>query len=281
MFDMQKIGRILSELRKKHNMTQMELADRMGISFQAVSNWERGTSMPDISKLPELAALFGVSIDELLGQEAPLVRSVAENNTAKYVQTHPEAVQELTDAAPILTAQQMDEAVQNLEQVQKSLAEIEHLLPFLDSETQNLLAQKAAAEQRWQDVERLAPFLSRAILDEIADVLPLHKFESLAPFLSGERLREIVLKRYEQEGCLKNVEAFLPFLDGKTEEELVQKAIASKNWHDVESMAPFLNRELMNKAVEAMVQADGLRAVDGLAPFLSQDLLREILQKYL
>ena len=39
-------------------MTQMELADRMGISFQVVSNWERGNSMPDISKLPELAEIF-------------------------------------------------------------------------------------------------------------------------------------------------------------------------------------------------------------------------------
>ena len=52
MFDMQKIGKKISELRKRKNITQMELADQMGISFQAVSNWERGNSMPDISKLP-------------------------------------------------------------------------------------------------------------------------------------------------------------------------------------------------------------------------------------
>lgn len=44
MFNMQKIGRKISELRKDKNMTQMELADQMGISFQAVSNWERGVS---------------------------------------------------------------------------------------------------------------------------------------------------------------------------------------------------------------------------------------------
>ena len=51
MFDMQKIGRKISELRKSRNMTQMALADALGISFQAVSNWERGESMPDIAKL--------------------------------------------------------------------------------------------------------------------------------------------------------------------------------------------------------------------------------------
>ena len=45
MFNMQKIGRKISELRKDKNMTQMELADQIGISFQAVSNWERGGSL--------------------------------------------------------------------------------------------------------------------------------------------------------------------------------------------------------------------------------------------
>jgi len=51
MFDMNEVGRRISTARKDKNMTQMELADRLNISFQAVSNWERGISMPDISKL--------------------------------------------------------------------------------------------------------------------------------------------------------------------------------------------------------------------------------------
>ena len=56
----------------------MGLADRLGISFQAVSNWERGVSMPDIAKLGELSELLNVSIDEILGNEraAKLAESV-------------------------------------------------------------------------------------------------------------------------------------------------------------------------------------------------------------
>lgn len=57
-FNMDQIGRKISNLRREQNMTQMELADKLGISFQAVSNWERGNTMPDISKLPELAEIF-------------------------------------------------------------------------------------------------------------------------------------------------------------------------------------------------------------------------------
>ena len=58
MFNMKQVGKKIVSLRKSRNMTQTELADKMDVSFQAVSNWERGNSMPDISKLPQLAALF-------------------------------------------------------------------------------------------------------------------------------------------------------------------------------------------------------------------------------
>ena len=44
MFDTIRIGKRIAELRKKKDMTQFELADSMGISYQAVSNWERGVS---------------------------------------------------------------------------------------------------------------------------------------------------------------------------------------------------------------------------------------------
>ena len=80
MFDTKEIGRKISEFRKVSNMTQMELADRLNISFQAVSNWERGNSMPDISKLPELAELFGISIDELLGKKSELISNIIEGD---------------------------------------------------------------------------------------------------------------------------------------------------------------------------------------------------------
>lgn len=85
MFNMENIGLKISELRKSNNMTQMELADKMNISFQAVSNWERGNSMPDISKLPELAQLFGVTIDEILEEKSELLNAVVNDNMEEYL----------------------------------------------------------------------------------------------------------------------------------------------------------------------------------------------------
>lgn len=65
-FDMTEIGKRISNFRKKTGLTQMELANKLLVSFQAVSNWERGQTMPDISNMAKLAELFSVTIDELL-----------------------------------------------------------------------------------------------------------------------------------------------------------------------------------------------------------------------
>lgn len=64
---MAKIHLRIAELRKNINMTQQEIADRLNVSFQSVSKWEIGSSMPDIALLPELAELFHVTADQLLG----------------------------------------------------------------------------------------------------------------------------------------------------------------------------------------------------------------------
>ena len=70
------IGKRIAHLRKEKGLTQEELAQHMGISPQAVSKWENDQTCPDISALPKLAKLFGVTVDELLeGKEAlPAVR---------------------------------------------------------------------------------------------------------------------------------------------------------------------------------------------------------------
>ncbi len=57
----------LRSLRTSRGITQEALATAMGVTAQAVSKWERGTTMPDVSILPELAVFFGVSLDELFG----------------------------------------------------------------------------------------------------------------------------------------------------------------------------------------------------------------------
>jgi len=61
------INKNLINLRKLHNLTQDEVAQKLGVTNQAVSKWESGACCPDIALLPEIASLFDVSIDTLFG----------------------------------------------------------------------------------------------------------------------------------------------------------------------------------------------------------------------
>lgn len=63
------INENLKRLRKEKGLTQEQLAERLSVSFQAVSKWECGEGYPDIVMLPSIAQIFGVSVDELLGME--------------------------------------------------------------------------------------------------------------------------------------------------------------------------------------------------------------------
>lgn len=64
---MQTIGEKISALRKQRKMTQDELAEKMGVSSQAVSKWETNMSIPDLPSLINLADFFGITLDERSG----------------------------------------------------------------------------------------------------------------------------------------------------------------------------------------------------------------------
>ena len=71
------IGEKLSEKRRAKGLTQDSVAERLGVTPQAVSKWENDASCPDISLLPAIAALYETTIDELLSKEsAPAVAYV-------------------------------------------------------------------------------------------------------------------------------------------------------------------------------------------------------------
>ncbi len=71
----QTIGSRIAEKRKAAGLKQDEVAERLGVSPQAVSKWENDVSCPDISLLPAIANLFGCTVDALLGNEkAPVVQ---------------------------------------------------------------------------------------------------------------------------------------------------------------------------------------------------------------
>lgn len=86
----QPIGQIIKRLRKAKNMTQDELAEQLNISAQAISKWENGTSMPDISQIVPLASVFGVNTDTLFGlnESSPDQEAIRIIDEAERIQTY-------------------------------------------------------------------------------------------------------------------------------------------------------------------------------------------------
>ena len=80
--DQIKIGRFIAECRKKANLTQMQLAEKLGITDKAISKWERGIAMPDTSIMLELCDILCISVNELFCGE----KNDMENNEQKNEQ---------------------------------------------------------------------------------------------------------------------------------------------------------------------------------------------------
>ncbi len=75
--DSKEIGRFICSLRKDKGLTQSALAEMLNISNRTVSKWETGEGLPDISSLPEIARILGVSVDEILAGQRAQVRDSA------------------------------------------------------------------------------------------------------------------------------------------------------------------------------------------------------------
>ena len=75
----QTFGTMIAAMRKENGMTQLELAEKMGVTDKAVSKWERDLSFPDVNSIPKLADIFNVTVDELMQVKAD-TKEKAENN---------------------------------------------------------------------------------------------------------------------------------------------------------------------------------------------------------
>lgn len=84
------LGTMITELRKQHGMTQLELAEKMGVTDKAVSKWERDLSCPDINSLPKLAEILDVSVEELMQIKKEAETPV--NKMSEIMEVAPKAV---------------------------------------------------------------------------------------------------------------------------------------------------------------------------------------------
>jgi len=270
MFNMQKIGRKISVLRKKENMTQMELADRMGISFQAVSNWERGNSMPDISKLPELAEIFRVPVDELLGEKSALVEAAINDNIEECIINQNASAEDVSAVLPILKPAQVNTIVANANKL--DWKGIQECLPFMNEDDVKEFAQQAM--EQGKKIEVFLPFMSEDDVKGFAQQAMEQgkRIEVFLPFMSEGDVKKFAQQAMEQG---KKIEVFLPFMSEDDVKEFAQQAM--EQGKKIEIFLPFMSEDDVKKfAMQALEQG---KKIEVFLPFMSEDDVKELCKR--
>lgn len=220
MFEMQEVGKKITAGRRAKGMTQMALADALGISYQAVSSWENGRTMPDISKLPEISEILGISVDELLGKEAPAVQAALAND--KEVTLSPE---DIAEAAPILPDERVEEMIET--QMEPELQDVD-----------------------FSAVQPLLPFLKRENCDQILRHLyergDYEHLRAVLTFAGKETIDEIFL-RMVADG--QNAKSILVFASREAQNDGFRLAVQKENWEMAKSFAPFIDRNVLARAM--------------------------------
>lgn len=281
-FSIEQIGRRISGRRKEKNMTQMELADRMDISFQAVSNWERGNSMPDISKLPELAEVLDLSLDSLLGNGEPaqLLKHAAEGKTEAFVRENQVPQQVFKEVAPMLPPKDADMVFEHTAPP-FDLTDIAEILPFISGSLVDDLFRKGVENKNVQDLddlEELLPFVSPALLAEMVEqrLYCSEEVSSCFPFLSEDQVDRVSAKIYDTYGLegMEDRDCF-PFMSERALAETAQRKFEKNGLNDMDILAPFLSQNQLHELAKKAVAKDGIKAIIPLAPFLDKSLLEE------
>ena len=275
MFDTMMISKRIRQVRIGKNMTQMALADAMGVSYQAVSNWERGNSMPDISKLGDLCEVLGMTVNQLLGLE-----ETASNPVVKAMEHQELTVEELAEVAPMLPPDTVQANMENRDKNQKmDLSKIVSLAPFLDQEYLDQLVADAEPEDM-DDLAAIAPFLGAETLDKLANRCTaagdFDALVALAPFVREttlDRLAESV-----QPDDIGGLIGLAPFLSDKTLDSMVLRCEAAGNLEDLEELAPFISEGTLDALTDRWISGGGKDSLDGLYPFMGKQTLRKLAQ---
>lgn len=290
MFDMRQVAANLKQRRTSKGITQMELADLMGVSYQAVSNWERGNSMPDIGKLPDLAEIFSCQIDDLIGHSP-------EAEFIQKIEAEEEVVPEtavLKETAAILKPEQVADYSRKIAEEKKLfLSDIIDLAPFLEQEVlDDLLSclDYSLDQVKFSEIISLAPFVGRETLGQITkhyleqnpqEELDLNTLVEIAPFLHRELLCELFCKvnLSQYKITFWNLQCLAPFMDRRTFSDLTMEFLRQSNHmsgSELLSIAPFLEKETVGTCVKEIfssnekdkISAEELSAV---APFMGKD----------
>jgi transcriptional regulator with XRE-family HTH domain len=257
MFDVNHVSGMLKNARIKKNLTQSALADKIGVTYQAVSNWERGNSLPDVSNLAGLCDILDVNLYELLGasQNAQLVDRMLSGSC----ELEEASIRDIASIAPMLPPEQLMSAVRAKADSIKELSTLVQLAPFIDGDL----------------IEEIGASLVPANVGEIV---------ALSPFVS-DKMCAVWIEKLEDFGDFDLdvglLSALGPYLSQEKMDRLSERVVPD-TLIVLDSVAPFLSQgalERLADRLERITFDDYAVGLECLAPFLSRDALRRLHKK--
>jgi len=292
MFDTAAIAKKIKQARIEKNMTQLNLADAMGVSYQAVSNWERGNSMPDISKLGDLCAALDLTVNELLGvEEKPAVSKVLEREEL--------TVEELVEVAPILKPEEVKEQVEAkrgwwgpdmsfLEQTapdsepgekKRKDNKVKVFVNGVEVKIPKNEQKKAKKKLNLEAIAELAPYLEERYLEELvleAAEKSLEGIEELACHLSEELLDKVVERAPEKE--LPELLEAACYLSDQSLEILVRR-MDEDHLDELAENACYLNEKTLKLLVQRCREADAYDIIADIGCYLDEQTLESLVDQ--
>jgi transcriptional regulator with XRE-family HTH domain len=197
MFNIRKFGANISKLRKRADMTQSVLGDKLNVTRQAVSRYENGESFPDISILILIAEIFEVSVDDLINSGSPTAaEAILLQSSAKKDEIPPEIFKEkkitdeIVNIASLLKPSLLDKIAKGFAKYDLDLSKFISLSEYLSDDTVIQMLENTSFDK-----------LDKNIL------------EKFMPFLDDDSRRNIFIKILEGELDYTYLELITPFMD--------------------------------------------------------------------
>lgn len=280
MFEVEKVAKRIREARIQKNMTQNRLADELGVSYQAVSNWERGNSMSDISKYEDLCRILDVNLEFLLGFGSDTNTVNKMINSEKH-EAEGISIKDLIAIAPMMSPDELKTKVEECTEKENiDINSVIAMAPFLSQSTLDRMAERAACGSMDQLIA-LTPFLSSSTLSNLIEVwnitkdINMNMLFALAPFLDTDVLDR--LAAYTVPSNMEELAGIAPFLSSNTLTNFYRQLDKSNGISvgSAMSVLPFINREGL-ELIANDIRVENAGEMEMLIPWFSREMLERI-----
>ena len=262
--------------------------------------------MPDISKLPEISEILGISVDEILGKEAPAVQAALSNDTETVL-----TPEDIAEAAPILPDERVEEMVEKQmepDAVELDYDAVEPLLNYLDEDTCGKIFHRLYENGEYTKMVKMLDYVeedavdevflgmvadgkeeARKLLDHVSDDAANKAFQSCVRNERWEMAKRMVdyvdedvigaeMLSLAQAGKLDQ----LPLFDYPNEDDIAKIAWEAYQKDGVPAVKPmldYISEDGIEKIAMDAAKRHGIPAITPLLDYLDEDFLKETIRK--